>query len=169
MDSAPPRDRLPRRDLTSPARAFLGSTPNRTFVVYPVALWTLEALLRRGLPPLNPLGLVLMAWGYLQYRLCGRYRRSRGRGGPGLEVPPEELVTTGPYAYTRNPMYLGHLIALTGLAITLRSPRAALLAAAVAVWFDRRVRADEVRLSARFGEEYTAYSRRVRRWVPGLF
>jgi hypothetical protein len=149
-------------------RDFLRSTPRRTFVLYPLALWALEAAVQRRLPRLDPRGAPLMAWGYLQYRLGGRYRGARGGGGPGLEVAPHTLVTTGPYAYTRNPMYLGHLIFLAGLAVTLHSPRAALLAAAVAMWFDRRVRGDEARLLAQFGEAYAAYRRRVPRWVPDV-
>jgi steroid 5-alpha reductase family enzyme len=62
-----------------------------------------------------------MLWGYLQYRLCGQYRGKRSGGGPGPEVPPERLVSSGIYAYTRNPMYLGHIIFLIGLTLTLRS------------------------------------------------
>ena len=37
-----------------------------------------------------------------------------------------------------------------------------------AIWFHRRVVADEARLAARFGAEYTDYMRRVKRWVPGV-
>jgi protein-S-isoprenylcysteine O-methyltransferase Ste14 len=37
-----------------------------------------------------------------------------------------------------------------------------------AIWFHRRVLADEARLAARFGAEYTDYTRRVKRWLPGL-
>jgi protein-S-isoprenylcysteine O-methyltransferase Ste14 len=37
-----------------------------------------------------------------------------------------------------------------------------------AIWFDRRVRADEARLATRFGAEYRDYMGRVRRWLPGL-
>jgi hypothetical protein len=141
----------------------------RTFVAYPLVLWMLESALRRRLARLDARGLPLMAWGYLEYRLCGSYRRGRGGGGPGTEVPPDALVTSGPYAYTRNPMYLGHLIFLVGLALALRSPRAAALAAVVAAWFHRRVMADERQLRRLFGAEYEAYARRVPRWLPGLF
>ena len=87
--------------------------------------------------------LPLMVWGYLQYRLCGKYRMARGGGGPGPDVPGERLVSTGLYAYTRNPMYLGHIIFLTGLTLTLRSWLAALITVAVAIWFHFRVLADE--------------------------
>ncbi len=160
----------PRRGdrLGASVGRFLGRTPTRTFVVYPTALWALETALRRRPPRLDPRGLPLLAWGYLEYRLCGAYRRPRGGGGPGPEVPPHRLVTTGPYAYSRNPMFLGHIIFLAGLAITLRSPRAALLAVGVAAWFHRRVLEDERQLRDRFGAEYEAYTRRVDRWLPGL-
>lgn len=139
----------------------------RTFLLCPaLALgWELAA---RGRIELEPVFLPLMVWGYLQYRLCGSYRRRLGGGGPGLERPPERLVTTGPYALCRNPMYLGHLIFLTGLALSLSSYFAALLAAATAVWFHRRVLQDEARLAARWGEPYRDYCARVKRWIPGL-
>jgi protein-S-isoprenylcysteine O-methyltransferase Ste14 len=61
----------------------------------------------------------LLAWGYLQYHLGGVYRTHNGGGGPGVEIPPDKIVDTGIYGLTRNPMYLGHLIFMTGLAISL--------------------------------------------------
>ena len=76
-----------------------------------------------------------MAWGYLQYKLVGRYRGPRAGGGPGMETMPERILDHGPYRFTRNPMYLGHLIFLLGLAITFRSWFALILLAARAVWF----------------------------------
>ena len=110
-----------------------------------------------------------MLWGYLQYRLCGLYRMRHGGGGPGFDTPPEQLVTSGPYALTRNPMYLGHLIFLAGLSLTLRSLLSTALTLATALWFHARVLRDERRLVARFGEPYRDYATRVKRWIPGLF
>ena len=95
---------------------------------------------------------------------------SLGGGGPGLSgAPPERLVDTGVYAWTRNPMYLGHIIYMIGVALTFQSAFAAVIALARTVWFHFRVRRDERGLTARFGEPYIAYTRRVKRWLPGLF
>ncbi len=147
----------------------LRRTPVRTFVLYPLITLAWEFFINSGTLRFQPFFLLFMLWGYLQYRLCGLYRIKRGGGGPGLETPPERLVTTGPYAYTRNPMYLGHIIYLIGLTLTLKSPLAALITIASAIWFHFRVLGDEQRLPQLLGKSYIDYAGRVKRWIPGLF
>ena len=151
----------------SPAR-WLRSTSNRTFILWPLLLLALQALFDGGWPRLNLGALPLLVWGYGQYRWVGAMRTERGGGGPGLSNPPLRLVTTGPYAWTRNPMYLGHLIFFAGLALLLSGP-AWLVFAAHALWFDRRVREDEDGLLVLFGEPYRDYQRRVKRWIPAVY
>jgi len=147
----------------------LGGTSFRTFVFYPLLVVAFELWLNDGRLRLEPWALPLLAWGYLQYRLAGRYRLRLGGGGPGMETPPERLVTSGPFALCRNPMYLGHLIFLAGLAFSLRSWLGAALALAAAVSLQLRVRRDERRLGERFGEPYLQYCSRVKRWIPAVF
>ena len=125
--------------------------------------------MQQGWPRISPWGLPLMAWGYLQYKLVGTYRTREGGGGPGISVPPERIVDRGPYRWVRNPMYLGHLLYLAGLALTLRSLAGAALFLVHAVWFDLRVREDEARLGELFGDAYRDYCRRVKRWIPGVY
>jgi len=150
------------------AARWLSGTSNRTFVLWPIVLFSAEAATQQGLPRVQLWALPLLAWGYLQYRLIGNYRSREGGGGPGLSIPPDRLVTGGPYRFCRNPMYLGHLIFLTGIAVALDSWLAAAVFVFHAAWFDRRVRDDEARLSALFGDPYRAYLARVKRWIPGL-
>lgn len=150
------------------ARQWLGGTSNRTFIVWPAVLFALEALIQHGVPAIHAWALPILAWGYLQYKLVGRYRTREGGGGPGISVPPDRIVDEGPYRFVRNPMYLGHLVFFAGLALVLGSWIAAAVFAFHAFWFDRRVREDEARLAARFGDAYTDYCRRVKRWVPGI-
>jgi hypothetical protein len=147
-------------------RLFRG--PTRTFVVFPLVTLMAELALRGGKLKIEPLFLILMIWGYLQTRLCGRYRINHGGGGPGMDTLPERLVATGPYAFTRNPIYLGHVIFMAGLSLFLSSIFAGLLTAAIIVQFHSRVRADEGRLAKLFGQPYLDYKKTVKRWVPGV-
>ena len=102
---------------------FFSRTPVRTFLLYPLLILGWEALLRRGELELKPAYVVLMVIGYLLYKFSTAYRVKHGGGGPGekWEKQPQRLITTGPYRFTRNPVYLGHIIFLIGLALTLQS------------------------------------------------
>jgi hypothetical protein len=154
--------------LPSSLHSWFKITSNRTFFVWPLALLALQVLLDGGWPRLNPWALPLLAWGYAQYRWVGVLRTEQGGGGPGLSNPPLRLVTTGPYRLSRNPMYLGHLIFLSGLAV-LFSGAAWLVFVAHVLWFDRRARGDEVHLLQLFGAPYSDYLVRVKRWIPGIY
>jgi Phospholipid methyltransferase len=146
---------------------FLRKSPVQTFLLLPLATIAWEWAL--GTLQVQPLFLPVMLWGYLQYRLCGRYRIRLGGGGPGLSgAPPERLVDTGIYSWTRNPMYLGHIIYMIGVAAVFQSWFAAVLALVRTVWFHFRVLRDERGLSERFGSPYVEYTKRVKRWIPGI-
>jgi len=146
----------------------LKRTPIRTFVIYPLVTLLWEIVLHgRGFTPklwFAPLRIL----GFLQYRLCGGCRVKHGGGGPGVEKPPDRLVSSGFYAYCRNPMYLGHIIFLSGLALTLRSWLGMLITIAVAVWFHLRVLSDEKKLLQVLGRPYAEYLTAVTRWIPGV-
>ena len=149
-------------------RPFKGSS-TRTFVLYPLLIVAWELLWNKGGLRVEPIFIPVGVWGYLQYRLCGKFRIRHGGGGPGMDTPPDRLVTTGVFAHTRNPMYIGHIIFLLGMALTFHSFLAAVLAIVTAAFFHVRVLRDEHRLAGQFGDPYIAYSRKVKRWLPGLF
>jgi len=148
---------------------WLGRTPVQTFLLCPLAVIAFELVWRGGRPLFVLWGLPLMAWGYLQYKLVGGFRHPRAGGTSGMDVPPDRVIDYGPYRFTRNPMYLGHIIFLIGLAITFWSWFAVILLVARAIWFHCRVLTDEARLQKLFGADYDAYRSRVKRWIPGVF
>jgi protein-S-isoprenylcysteine O-methyltransferase Ste14 len=148
---------------------WLKGTSNRTFILWPVVLVAAEAAMQGGVPAIQPWALPLLAWGYLQYKLVGTYRTRLGGGGPGTSVPPERIVEQGIYRWTRNPMYLGHMIFLLGLALVLQSWIAGAVFGFHVPWFNDRAKEDEARLGELFGEPYRDYCRRVKRWVPGIY
>ena len=76
------------------------------------------------------------------------------------------LVTDGVYARTRNPLYLGALIAFAGLGLALRSTWLLLAVPCVAVALTRlAIEPEEAYLARRVGPAYLAYASRVRRWI----
>ncbi len=76
------------------------------------------------------------------------------------------LVSTGVYAYTRNPIYLGNTILLIGFAIALRWGWLAIAAPITMVAVTMlAIRREEKHLVARFGDAWRAYAARVRRWI----
>lgn len=92
---------------------------------------------------------------------------TRGGGTPVPFDPPRRLVTTGVYAYIRNPMQLSAVVLLCLLGCALRNywvSAAAVMAhfysAGLAGWDE------EEDLRQRFGEAWLSYRRHVRSWVP---
>ena len=149
-------------------KKWIKKTSSRVFIVYPLAIIILELLIDLGKPGIVLWGLPLIPWGYLQFRLSGKYRNRIGGGGPGFDVPPERLVTTGIFGWTRNPMYLGQMIYMTGFVICFSSLPGVALLIYHCFWYTARVKEDEVRLEQMFGQPYLDYKRMVKRWIPGI-
>lgn len=78
-----------------------------------------------------------------------------------------ELVTDGPYAIVRHPIYTGALAWLLGCAFAWRSLGTLILAVALAVPFLFHTWIEEPMLESHFGEAWRAYRQRVPRLVPG--
>lgn len=79
-----------------------------------------------------------------------------------------ELAVTGPYAYTRNPLYLGSMLMAAGFAVALLSwPLAVLLAAGFALIYIPTIASEEQFLRSTF-PDFEEYCRRVPRLIPRL-
>ena len=77
-----------------------------------------------------------------------------------------ELITSGPYALVRHPIYTGLLTAFVGSALARGEWRGLLAVALVFAALWRKLRLEEKWMRSQFGEAYEAYSRRVRALVP---
>jgi protein-S-isoprenylcysteine O-methyltransferase Ste14 len=90
----------------------------------------------------------------------------RTRQSPTPWSPTPSLIVTGPYRFTRNPMYVGITLFLVGLAVVTDNLWIALCAPlALAVVHVIAVRPEERYLAARFGPPYAEYRARVRRYL----
>jgi protein-S-isoprenylcysteine O-methyltransferase Ste14 len=80
--------------------------------------------------------------------------------------PTTAIVQTGPYRFSRNPIYLAYSLFLLGIAIWMNSVwLLATLAVAIALMHFIVIRREEEYLERRFGLEYLRYKASVRRWV----
>jgi len=94
------------------------------------------------------------------------FRQARTTINPHKPGDATALVSSGPYRFTRNPMYVGMLLVLLGWSAFLASPLALLGPAAFVLYINRfQIGPEERALQWLFGREYLAYRSRVRRWL----
>jgi protein-S-isoprenylcysteine O-methyltransferase Ste14 len=81
-------------------------------------------------------------------------------------VPQGRLITSGPFGFSRNPLYLGgNVLIFFGAALLLGTPMGMIITALHLPLLDRLVRREEKQLEQTFGEEWLRYKQRVRRWI----
>jgi protein-S-isoprenylcysteine O-methyltransferase Ste14 len=94
------------------------------------------------------------------------FRDKRTTVNPLTPGASSVVVSSGVYRVSRNPMYLGFLLALAGWAVWLSNAGAALLLPAfVAYMTQYQIKPEERALLAKFGPEFARYTSRVRRWL----
>jgi len=130
-----------------------------------VGLHVALPLARIVAPPASYLGLVPLLIGIV---ITATAARAFSRAGTPIR-PFErstQLVTSGLYRYTRNPMYVGLTLILIGTWLLLGTA-SALVPIAVFIWIIQEgfIRGEERFLDEIFGEEYRGYKNRVRRWI----
>lgn len=104
------------------------------------------------------LALVLVAWAITTMTRAG--------SNVPTNLPSTTIVEAGPYRFTRNPIYLGMVLGLIGLAIAFNSLwlLMALVPFALVIRYGVITR-EEAYLERKFGDVYRRYRARVRRWL----
>lgn len=125
--------------------------------LWPAATWDIAGMSALG-AALFWGGLALMGWAILSFRAFAT-----------SVVPhqtPRRIISTGPFAFSRNPIYLGDLMVLVGV---IAGQGAYLMLWSVpflAVILVRRfIAPEELRMKENFGVEYEVYAQKTRRWL----
>jgi protein-S-isoprenylcysteine O-methyltransferase Ste14 len=115
--------------------------------------------------PVRWTGLVVLMVGVLSAVLAAKKFNEAGTTIKPFEES-STLITDGLYRYTRNPMYLGMVLVLSGLDLMLGSLSPFLVVPLFIILIDRIfIRKEEQALRAQFGEQYASYVGNVRRWL----
>lgn len=105
------------------------------------------------------LGIALAAWGRITF------------AAEGTEIIPtsavnKKLVTRGPFVFTRNPMYLGLVLLTLGIALYAGTISFFLVPVILFLFCNGAfIPFEEAKMRRQFGDQYTDYIRRVRRWI----
>jgi len=103
-------------------------------------------------------GLLLMAAALLSFW--------RAHTTPIPHQIPDNLITTGVFGRTRNPIYLGDALLLTGLILRFDAVPSLVLVPIFVWWIERHfIVPEEDRMRRKFRAEWARYERKVRRWV----
>ena len=145
---------------------FLLAVPGTVLVYAPVAI--AAAGVSRPHPSAALRALAVLAWGgglavsaWVVVALA-----TRGKGTPAPHAPPTALVQSGLFRYSRNPMYIGALLIVLGYPLWFQSLALVGYWCAVLLFFHLVIVGyEEPSLARRFGPAWTAYRRRVPRWL----
>ncbi len=134
-------------------------------IVVMVGLWLVFPIVQFVTFPISLVGVLPLVVGL---GIAKRGSDIFEKAGTNIETfnDPDILVTEGLYRISRNPMYLGFLMALLGIAIVLGSFSSILVAVGFFVITDRwYIKFEEEAMAKIFGDRYAEYKAQTRRWL----
>jgi len=114
--------------------------------------------------PLGILGDILCAAG-VAFAIWARVHLGRNWGMPMTLREGHELVTSGPYALVRHPIYTGFLLAMLGSAFAV-DPYWIIIFVLAGIYFICSARTEEKAMVKQFPGEYPAYMKRTKMLIP---
>ncbi len=116
-------------------------------------------------PPYNYLGFILIILGGI-INIWADMLFKKGKTTVKLNQKPSSLITLGPFALSRHPMYLG----MTGILIGIAIIQATLISFIFPIIFVilmeiKFIKTEEKNLEEAFGEKYKEYKKKVRKWI----
>lgn len=136
-----------------------------TSIVLMVALHFLAPAARLIPSPWNFLGVIPLAVGIVINIVADTAFRRAGTTVKPFQAS-NSLLTTGVYRLSRNPMYLGLVLIVLGIAVVTGSLTPLVVVPIFALLLDRNfIAAEERMLEERFGPAWLEYKNRVRRWI----
>ena len=139
-------------------------------LIFGTAMWFADksfGALSYSLPGQKPVAYVLIGVGLLiELIAVGAFIKAKTTVNPLKPSSANRLVIEGLYRISRNPMYLGLAILLSGWLVWLSNPvNLVLLAAFIGYITLFQIKPEEAALRDKFGADYDAYCAKVRRWI----
>lgn len=144
--------------------------PPAQFLIAVAAMWAISRYIPG--PSVGFIGQSILGYGLIALALLlifaaiGRFRKAKTTVTPISPEKASALVISGPNRFSRNPMYVGLLLFLTGIAINFGAVwNIGILVLFVIYITQFQIKPEEEHLERLFGDEYRAYKQQVRRWI----
>lgn len=161
--------RVARRQPTG-ARLFTLATALTGFSLLGSSWFTNSWLATRFLPETNPLkltGVILTVAGCI-FAIWARIALGGNWSGQATVKAGHELITRGPYALARHPIYTGLVTGSIGTALAVGEVRCVFGTILIVLAFIIKMSQEEKLMTQTFPEEYPSYRRRVKALIPGV-
>ena len=119
-------------------------------------------------PEIRGLGVILTAFG-ISYSVWARVHLGRYWSAKITLKEGHRLIQSGPYRWTRHPIYTGLILALVGTAVTVGTVQALLGVLVISISFFFKSLREEALLTGEFRDEYSVYRSKVRALIPFVF
>lgn len=144
--------------------------PPLVVAIFAAAMWALARYLAPGhfaFPGQTAIAIAVLAAGLaLMLAAVLSFARAKTTVNPLRPARASHLVTSGVFAWSRNPIYLGDLLVLVALALWWGQIAGFALLPLSVLYLNRfQIEPEEEALTHLFGEEYRQYQARVRRWL----
>ncbi len=149
---------------------------NAGIVTHPPLFYIAAALIGVGIDYFVPLSfgfeggttvaaIAIFILGLLIAAMGGR-KFASDKQSPSVHAPTTGIYTSGIYAYTRNPMYLGVMLWMASASLYFDKLWILIMCVPLLIFMNKVViEKEEAYLERKFGDEYTAYKNKVRRWI----
>jgi protein-S-isoprenylcysteine O-methyltransferase Ste14 len=139
-------------------------------LIFALLMWQIASVLPGTILAVSPrrVLIVLLIVAGVIFSVSGvvSFKNANTTVNPLIPGVSSSLVTSGIYRLSRNPMYLGFLFFLLAWGVFLSNLYSILFSAGFVLYMNRfQIRSEERALLSRFGEEYSRYISRVRRWL----
>src|SRR5688572_30127091 len=142
--------------------------PPVLMLIHLIAAFTLKWIIPLSIPApqvVKVIGWVILAVGF-SFAFAALRELNKANTSPIPHEPTTAIVTTGVYKSSRNPIYVGFVCAVIGLPLALGNYWGPIISPTMILLFNELIiKHEEAYLEKKFGDVYTSYKSRVRRWL----
>jgi protein-S-isoprenylcysteine O-methyltransferase Ste14 len=142
--------------------------PPFLMLIHLIVAFTLKWMIPLSTPApqvVKVIGWMILAGGFL-FAIGALRELNKADTSPIPHEPTTAIVTSGVYRFSRNPIYVGFVCTVIGLPLALGNYWGLILSPAMIYYFNELIiKHEEAYLEKKFGDVYTSYKSRVRRWL----